>query len=76
MAVMCTSVVALLVQASVWPKVGAAKDTYQHMPREEVAPDAPVCARALAGCGCVHVQTDASHDCLALFGLPAQQRCS
>ena len=31
MAVMCTSVVALLVQASVWPKVGAAKDTYQHI---------------------------------------------
>ena len=29
MAVVCTSVVALLVQASVWPKVGAAKDTYQ-----------------------------------------------
>ena len=48
----------------------------RRMPREEVAPDAPVCARALAGCGCVHVQTDASHDCLALFGLPAQQRCS
>ena len=31
MAVMCTSVVALLVQASVWPKVGAAKDTYQQI---------------------------------------------
>ena len=31
MAVMCTSVVALLVQASVWPKVGAAKDTYQQL---------------------------------------------
>ena len=32
MAVMWTSVVALLVQASVWPKVGAAKDTYQQPP--------------------------------------------
>ena len=31
MAVVCTSVVALLVQASVWPKVGAAKDTYQQL---------------------------------------------
>ena len=32
MAVMWTCVVALLVQASVWPKVGAAKeDTYQHI---------------------------------------------
>ena len=43
----------------------------RRMPREEVAPDAPVCARALAGCGCVHVQTDASHDCLALFWAPS-----